>query len=703
MKYDFSGWATKNDILCTDGRTIRRDAFKHCDGKTVPLVWNHQHNDPENVLGQALLHNEDEGVRAYCSFNETRRAQSAKIAVLHGDVDSLSICANHLKQEGGNVLHGDIKEVSLVLAGANDGAHIDEVIRHGEISDDECVIYMNELIDLEHADDDMEDAKPAPKAVKEKPEPKKEEDGEEEDEDGEETVRDVFNTLNEKQKKVVYALIGQALDEANGGEAKHADEDAEDSDGDAEDDSEDGEETVGDVFNTLNEKQKKVVYALIGQALSEANGEEAKHADEDDAKDDSDDSEETIGDIFDTLNEKQKNVVYALIGEALQAGKEASHSDEDDGEETINHSDNTEGGNEMKHNIFETENAQPEEFLTHAEQMDIINEARTNKTSLRDVVLQHGITDISNAYPESKATSDRPQVISENQDWVNVVLNGVHHTPFSRIKSLFADLTAETARAKGYLTKGTEKIEEVIRLLKRETQPTTIYKLQKLDRDDVVDITDFDVVAWLKQEMEVMLKAECARAYLIGDGRGSTAADKIDEEKIRPIWTMENLFAIQATAEVASTATAEDIAKAVIKAAVKGFDDYDGSGNTVLFIAPDKLSDMLLLEDGFSHRLYKTKEELAAAMMVDKIVAVPPMKNKTRTVTIDSTDHTRNLVGIIVDLRDYNVGQTRGGQTNFFDNFDLDFNKMEYLLETRQSGSLVKPKSAIILEYELGE
>lgn len=647
MKYDFSGWATKNDILCTDGRTIRRDAFKHCDGKTVPLVWNHQHNDPENVLGQALLHNEDEGVRAYCSFNETRRAQSAKIAVLHGDVDSLSICANHLKQEGGNVLHGDIKEVSLVLAGANDGAHIDEVIRHGEISDDECVIYMNELIDLEHADDDMEDAKPAPKAVKEKPEPKKEEDGEEEDEDGEETVRDVFNTLNEKQKKVVYALIGQAL--------------------------------------------------------SEANGEEAKHADEDDAKDDSDDSEETIGDIFDTLNEKQKNVVYALIGEALQAGKEASHSDEDDGEETINHSDNTEGGNEMKHNIFETENAQPEEFLTHAEQMDIINEARTNKTSLRDVVLQHGITDISNAYPESKATSDRPQVISENQDWVNVVLNGVHHTPFSRIKSLFADLTAETARAKGYLTKGTEKIEEVIRLLKRETQPTTIYKLQKLDRDDVVDITDFDVVAWLKQEMEVMLKAECARAYLIGDGRGSTAADKIDEEKIRPIWTMENLFAIQATAEVASTATAEDIAKAVIKAAVKGFDDYDGSGNTVLFIAPDKLSDMLLLEDGFSHRLYKTKEELAAAMMVDKIVAVPPMKNKTRTVTIDSTDHTRNLVGIIVDLRDYNVGQTRGGQTNFFDNFDLDFNKMEYLLETRQSGSLVKPKSAIILEYELGE
>lgn len=659
MKYDFSGWATKNDILCTDGRTIRRDAFKHCDGKTVPLVWNHQHNDPENVLGQALLHNEDEGIRAYCSFNETRRAQSAKIAVLHGDVDSLSICANHLKQEGGNVLHGDIKEVSLVLAGANDGAHIDEVIRHGEISEDECVIYMNELIDLEHADEDLEDAKPAPKPVSKKPEPKKDEedsDDDEADENGEgadETVADVFNTLSEKQKKVVYALIGQALNEAESGEAKHADEDGEEDD-------------------------------------------------------DADDSEETVGDIFNTLTEKQKNVVYALIGEALESGKEARHSDEDDEddedeEETIYHSENTEGGNEMKRNIFETTNAQPEEVLTHAEQIDIINEARNNKASLRDIVLQHGITDISNAYPDSKATSDRPQVISENQDWVNVVLNGVHHTPFSRIKSLFADLTADAARAKGYLTKGSKKIEEVIRLLKRETQPTTIYKLQKLDRDDVVDITDFDVVAWLKQEMEVMLKAECARAYLIGDGRGSTAPDKIDEEKIRPIWTMEDLFAIQATAVLASTATTEDIAKAVIKAAVKGFDDYDGSGNTVLFIAPDKLSDMLLLEDGFSHRLYKTKEELAAAMMVDKIVPVPPMKNKTRTVTIESTDHTRNLVGIIVDLRDYNVGQTRGGQTSFFDNFDLDFNKMEYLLETRQSGSLVKPKSAIVLEYELGE
>ena len=647
MKYDFSGWATRNDILCTDGRTIRKDAFKDCDGKTVPLVWNHQHNDPENVLGKALLHNEEEGVRAYCSFNDTRKAQSAKMAVEHGDIDSLSIYANKLKQEGGNVLHGDIKEVSLVYAGANSGAYIDDVIRHGELQEDEMIIYPNEELDLTHAE--LEDAKPAPKAVKAEPEEKKEE---------------------------------------------------------AAKDNEDGGETVGDVFDTLTEKQKKVVYALIGQALEEGKGgkeDEAKHADEDP------DDDETVGDIFNTLNEKQKNVVYALIGQALESAKEAKHSDEEedegeDDEDSIEHSDNTEGGNEMERNrnIFEegTDGAD-KNYLSHAEQVDMINEARNGKTSLRDVVLQHGITDINNAYPDYKTVGEQPQNILPNQDWVSVVLNGVHHTPFARIKTLFADLTADEARAKGYLTKGTQKIEEVLRLLKRETQPTTIYKFQKLDKDDVNDITDFDMVAWLKEEMRTMLNAEEARAILIGDGRGISAADKIDEEKIRPIWKMEDLFAIPAVAEVASTADANDIAKAIIRAAVKGFDDYDGSGNTTLFIATDKLSDMLLLEDGFGHRLYKTKAELAAAMGVERVVGVPVMKNKTRTVTIESVDHTRNLVGIIVDLKDYNVGQTRGGQTSFFDDFDLNFNKLEYLLEKRESGTLVKPKSAIILEYEV--
>lgn len=655
MKYDFSGWATRNDILCTDGRTIRKDAFKECDGKTVPLVWNHQHNDPENVLGHALLRNMDEGVFAYCSFNETQKAQSAKLAVEHGDYDSLSIYANKLKQQGGNVLHGEIKEVSLVLAGANSGAHIVDVIRHGEIAEDEFVMFSGEEISLEHAVD-TEEAKPEPKA--------------EEESDDEETVGDVIDSLTEKQKKVVYALIAEALGEREAGEAKHAEESTEEDKSESE-----KEETVNDVIDTLTEKQKNVVYALIEEALE---SKEAKHSDEESEDADDEDSEE----------------------ESVKEETDEEASDETDSEESTN-IEHTEGGNEMNRNIFEG-TTNDTEILTHAEQEEIINEAKRNG-SLKDAVLSHGITSIGEAYPDAKATSDRPQYISQDQKWVAKVLNGVHHTPFARIKSLYADITADTARAKGYYTKGTQKAEETIALLKRATEPTTVYKLQKLDRDDIIDITDFDVVAWLKEEMRIKLNEELARAYLIGDGRTAGASDKINEEKIRPIWKMEDLFAINATFEVAADATESDIAKAMIKAAVKGFDDYDGSGNTTLFIASNALSNLLLLEDGFGHRLYKSKEELATAMLVDDIVAVPDMKNKTRTVTISNVDHTRNLAGIIVDLRDYNVGMDKGGQINWFDDFDINFNKQEYLIETRQSGTLVKPKSAIVLEYEVTE
>lgn len=647
MAYDFGGWVTRNDILCTDGRTIRKDAFKHCDGNIVPLVWNHQHNDPENVLGQVKLQNRDDGVYGYASFNETKKAQSAKLAVMHGDVDSLSIYANHLKQDGGNVLHGDIKEVSLVLAGANSGAHIEEVIRHGESSDDEVVIYPNEYIDLDLEHEDKAETQET-----------------EEESKDDETARDVFETLTEKQKNIVYYLIAQASAEAENDEEKEDEPEAEHADGEKKEE-EDDDETVRDVFDSLSKKQKDVVYALIAAALAEK---EAKHSDEEDApeeepKEDSD-------------------------------GEEAT-------EENQNESEDTEGGNEMKHNLFEGTNEETE-VLSHAEQVEIINEAKKNG-SLKDAVLAHSITNIGNIYPDYKDVADRPRWLTENQGWVTKVINGVHHTPFSRIKTVFADLTADEARAKGYLTKGTQKIEEVISLLKRETNPTTVYKLQKLDRDDVVDIVDFDSVAWLKEEMKVKLNEELARAYLIGDGRGATASDKINEEKIRPIWTMEELFAIQATFEVAADATADDIAKAMIKAAVKGFDTYDGSGNTIAFVSPDVLSDMLLLEDSFGHRLYKSKAEIASAMLVDDIIAVPPMKNKTRTVTVDGTDETRTLAGIIVDLRDYNIGMTNKGQINWFDDFNIDFNKYEYLIETRQSGTLVKPKSAIVLEYTTAE
>lgn len=671
MTYDFSGWATKNDILCTDGRTIRKGAFKECDGMTVPLVWNHQHNDPENVLGNALLHNEDEGVYAYCSFNDTKKAQSAKLAVLHGDVDSLSICATHLKQEGGNVLHGEIKEVSLVLAGANSGAHIDEVIRHGEISEGEAIIFTNEFIDLEHIDYD-------PEADKKAEEPAEEEPKEEVKEEAEEVE-----------------------------EVKHEDKQEE----------ADENETIGDVFDTLTDEQQTIAYALIAKAIKE--GENAATIEPDKANHKDDDDDMTVGEFIDSLTEKQRNVVYELIDQGLEIHKEqaekksetkedpdeANHSDgeseDNESEEEITHNDsnnseNTEGGNNMEYNVFE-KTKENEEVLTHAEQIEILDDAK-KMGSLREAVLKHGITDISNAYPDYKNYANRPELINENQNWVATVMNGVHHTPFSRIRTLFADITPDEARAKGY-AKGTEKVEEVIALLKRETSATTVYKLQKIDRDDVLDITDFDVVAWLKAEMKLKLDEERARAYLIGDGRGISAPGKIDETKIRPIWTMEDLFAVNAVFTVPANATTEDIAKGIIRAAVKGFDDYDGSGNTIAFIATDKLSDLMLLEDGFGHRLYKSKAELASAMLVDNVVGVPPMKNKTRTVS----GATRVLDAIIVDLNDYNVGNDKGGQTNWFDDFDINFNKLEYLIETRESGTLVKPNSAIVVEHVVGE
>ena len=620
MKYDFSGWATRNDILCTDGRTIRKDAFKECDGKTVPLVWNHQHNDPENVLGHALLRNMDEGVLAYCSFNETQKAQSAKMAVEHGDVDSLSIYANKLKQQGGNVLHGEIKEVSLVLAGANAGAHIVDVIRHGEMSEDEFILFSGEEISLEHAAD----------ADEAKPESKTEGKTEEKSED-DETIGDVIDSLTDKQQKIVYALIAEALGErADNDEAAHAD-----SEDDDEEDNSDDDETVGDVIDSLTDKQKKVVYALIAEALA---SKEAKHSDDD--SDDVDDEDED---------------------EEEEESDAESEEDSDDSDETENENEfeHAEGGTEMKNNVFENTN-EATEVLTHAEQEEIISEAKKSG-SLKDAVLAHGITDINNAYPDATLNPTKPQYTSVNQKWVAKVLGGVRHTPFARIKSLYADITADAARAKGYLTKGSQKSEETVALLKRSTEPTTVYKLQKLDRDDIIDITDFDIVAWLKEEMRMKLDEELARAYLIGDGRGASAPDKINEEKIRPIWKMEDLFAINATFEVEANATDSDIAKALVKAAVKGFDDYDGSGNTTLFLATDVLSNLLLLEDGFGHRLYKSKEELATAMLVDDVVGVPVMKNKTRTVTIDGTDHTRYLAGIIVDLKDYSVGMDKGG------------------------------------------
>ena len=571
-KFDFSGWATKANLKCSDGRTIMKDAFKHNDGQTVPLVWNHQHNDPNEVLGHALLENREEGVYAYCSLNDTETGKTAKLLVQHGDVVALSIYANQLKQNMNNVIHGNIREVSLVLAGANPGASIDSIIMHGEESQEEAVIFTGEDITLAHAEDETSDEETITHADKEDKEEKMEE--------------------NKKMEE---------------------------------------NETVADVFNTLSEKQKTVVYAMIGQALEDASN-------------------------------KNKN-------------------------------DESEGGDEtMKHNVFDQNDQNNENVLSHDAMETIINDGK-RYGSLKESFLAHadeyGITNIDYLFPEAQTLNKTPEFIQREMGWVQKVMNGTHHSPFSRIKSVFADITEDEARARGYM-KGNLKKEEVFSLLKRTTTPTTIYKKQKLDRDDVVDITDLDVVAWLKSEMRMMLDEEIARAILVGDGRLSSSDDKINESNIRPIYNDEELYTIQATVTVASNATADEKAKAMIRAAIKARKDYRGSGSPTFFTTEDVLTDALLLEDTMGHRLYKNAGEVADAMRVKEIVTVPVMENV-------KGKNGGDLLGIIVNLADYNVGADKGGAVNMFDDFDIDYNQQKYLIETRCSGALTKPKSAIAI------
>ncbi len=560
--FDFSGWATRNNLKCSDGRTIMKDAFKHNNGQTVPLVWNHQHNDPLNILGHALLENREEGVYTYCKFNETESGKNAKLLVEHGDVSALSIYANQLKQQGSNVLHGAIREVSLVLAGANPDAFIDNIVRHGEHSDEEAIIYTGENISMYHAEEKKEEEKPVEK----------------------------------KEEK--------------------------------------NEETVADVFETLNEKQKTVVYAMIGQALEEK-------------------------------EEPEDN----------------------------NNNDDSKGGNKvMKHNVFDKEDTTQKDVLSHSDMEAIFSDVK-RYGSLRDAVLAHGIDNIDYLFPDTKNVTDTPQFIQREMGWVQKVMKSVHHTPFSRIKSIFADITEEDARAKGYI-KGNLKKDEVFSLLKRTTTPTTIYKKQKLDRDDVVDIVDFDVVAWLKSEMRVMLDEEIARAVLVGDGRLSSSDDKINEQNIRPIWTDADLYTIKTPVTVAANATADQKAKAFIRAAIKSRKNYKGSGEPTLYTTEDVLTDCLLMEDTTGRIIYDSVTKLATALRVKEIVTVPVMEGLSRTV--DSDEYT--LMGIIVNLSDYNIGADKGGAVNMFDDFDIDYNAQKYLIETRCSGALIKPYSAIALE-----
>ena len=575
MKYDFSGWATKNNLKCSDGRTIMRDAFKNNDGQTVPLVWNHQHNDPLNILGHAVLENRENGVYAYCKFNDTEAGKNAKMLVEHGDVKALSIYANQLKQKGGNVEHGVIREVSLVLAGANPGAFIDSILRHGEASDEEGVIYTGEEIELFHADEKIQNE-------------------------------------NEGKKE----------------EAKEVD----------------------------NKKER------------------------------------TVQEVFDTLNEEQKNVVYALIGQALEDNK-VEHSNFD-----------YEGDDEMKHNVFENDNYNNNnDVLTHAEMETILRDAK-RIGSLREAVLQHNDGDdiydtygikpnadgegISMLFPEYRNMNNVPEFIKRDTGWVAQVMGAVHHTPFSRIKSMFADIREDEARALGYM-KGDLKKEEVFSLLKRTTDPQTIYKKQKLHRDDVIDITSFDVVAWIKAEMRMMLEEEIARAILIGDGRLADDDNKIQQQHIRSIANEDPLFAIHKDLVVAE---GEERAKGFIKTVIRARKDYKGSGEPTLFLAEDMLVEMLLLEDKNGRLIYESEAGLARALRVKNIVTVPVMEGAKNLAK------TKNVLGIVVNLKDYNVGADKGGAVAMFEDFDIDYNAQKYLIETRCSGALVKPFSAIIIE-----
>lgn len=607
-KYDFSGWATKNDIRCSDGRTIRRGAFAAQDGAKVPLVWNHRHDSESEVLGHAILENRDNGVYAYCSFNGTDAGQTAKELVQHGDICALSIYANQLKQNAGDVVHGIIREVSLVLAGANKGAIIDSVLEHGELSDDSAEIMFIGYDDILLHSTDVEDEKEDKKMIN-----KKNYDPEEDD--------DEDYTEESEAKKPVKK----------------------------------GGKTVGDVLDTLSEDQKKAVAILVDEVLKSEKGSSSKNNNNDEEED-------------------------------------------------------------MKHNVFDGDREQG--YLSHSEMKEIFSNAKRAGSlkaavadSMESGALAHaltnddgssqayGMTNVDYLFPDAKTIDNTPAFIKRETDWVDEVMSQTHHTPFSRVKSVFADITEDQARAKGYI-KGKLKKEEVFSLLKRTTEPQTIYKKQKMDKDDIDDITDFSVVAWLKTEMQLMLREETARAILIGDGRLASDDDKIKEDHIRPVYNDADLYTVKYAVEIPANASDEVKAKALMKAAIKARKLYKGSGNPTFFTNEDELTNMLLIENGIGERMYKSEAEVATALRAKKTTSVELMEGLEVEITEGSSKTKYPVAAISVNLADYNIGTNGGAKTDFFDDFDIDYNQYKYLYETRMSGALIKPYSAITFYYK---
>ena len=612
--YDFSGWATRNDLQCSDGRIIRRDAFKHCDGQTVPLVWGHQHNDTFSVLGHAQLENREEGVYTYCKFNDTDSGKTAKLLVEHGDVSALSIYANQLKQQGPNVIHGAIREVSLVLAGANPGAFIDSIIKHGEESEEEAIIYTGEDITLFHSEEKSE------------------------------------------EEPVI----------------EHSDENKEE--------------------NPVVEEPKK------------------------------DENEKTVKDVYDSMTEEQKIVLHAMLGMALTEG------DAEEENEEINHS---EGGNDtMKTNVFDQAEVKQENVLTHSDLESIIKLAKApNVGSLQTAInmyaeekdLAHGFVDadgndaIETLFPEYKdVRPGAPELLERDLTWVDHVMRGTHKSPISRIRTSQADARAEELRAHGYKKKGDEKtVSGNIKLLKRTTDPQTIYRKDTMHRDDIIDITDFDVVEYQWGIMRRNLEEEIARAVLIGDGREEADEMKISEEHVRSVWHDDDLYTIhadvdiaKAKAELQGTNTNANFgenyiyAEAIIAAALYARENYKGSGSLTFYCTPHLLNVMLLARDLNGRRIYSSKADLAAALNVSAIHTVEQFEGKTRTA---KDGKTKKLLGLFVNLSDYQIGSTKGGEITKFDQFDIDFNQYKYLIETRISGALTKVYSAIALEEPVSD
>lgn len=648
MTYDFCGYATKNDLLCTDGRTIRRDAFKNCDGVTVPLVWNHRHDDPDMVLGHALLQNRPDGVFMYGKFNDTEKGQTCKKILENKDIRGLSIWANQLKQKAGDVLHGVIREVSLVLAGANPGAEIDFALSHSDEGyDGEVYVYLigDEFTELKHGAIELEEIV---------------------------TEEDTLSHADDDEKK------------------------------DRKEEPKESEEQTKEEAPAETKEDKEPV--------EESNKKENEMAEENKNEKDSGKGK-TIEDIFNTLTDEQKDAVYVMLAAAAGADKD----DEDEDEEE----------KEMKHNVFDAEYDAPvNNYLSHADMEMIFADAK-KMGSLKDAVEHHiedgvlahsqsgpddygvitgaapngnvdkyGIYDPDMLFPDYRSLDNTPQWIKRETNWVDDFMAAVKHTPFSRIKTLMADITEDEARALGYI-KGNLKKEEFFTLIKRTTDPQTIYKKQKMDRDDIIDITDFDVVAWIKGEMRLMLNEEIARAALVGDGRSSSSDDKIQEQHVRPIASDSDLFSVKVAVQAGNTD--EATAKAFIRAAIKARKDYKGSGNPVLFTTEDMLADLLLIEDGIGHLLYGTEEQLKTALRVSKILTVPVMENATVGITSGNSTTQRDIMGIIVNPSDYVIGADKGGAVNMFDDFDIDYNQQKYLIETRISGALVKAHSALVL------